>query len=120
MATTKETVLARISIDDNTKVGFQSYARNAERAKKTTEAFRAHAVDKLVESLDKQVLALGKNARELDLLKAATLSASDAEFASINNLHDKLMLTIKLQKLQFVVAKKLNYKKPQLKELLTQ
>ena len=90
MATTKETVLARISIDDNTKVGFQSYARNAERAKKTTEAFRAHAVDKLVESLDKQVLALGKNARELDLLKAATLSASDAEFASINNLHDKI------------------------------
>ena len=90
MATTKETVLARISIDDNTKVGFQSYARNAERAKKTTEAFRAHAVDKLVESLDKQVLALGKNARELDLLKAATLSASDAEFEAINNLHDKI------------------------------
>jgi hypothetical protein len=90
MATTKETVLARIFIDDNTKVGFQSYARNAERAKKTTEAFRAHAVDKLVESLDQQVLAIGKSARELDLLKAATLSASDAEFEAINNLHDKI------------------------------
>jgi len=90
MATTKETVLARIFIDDNTKVGFQSYARNAERAKKTTEAFRAHAVDKLVESLDKQVMAIGKSARELDLLKAATLSASDAEFEAINNLHDKI------------------------------
>lgn len=90
MATTKETVLARIFIDDNTKVGFQSYARNAERAKKTTEAFRAHAVDKLVESLDKQVLAIGKSARELDLLTAATLSASDAEFEAINNLHDKI------------------------------
>jgi hypothetical protein len=90
MATTKETVLARIFIDDNTKVGFQSYARNAERAKKTTEAFRAHAVDKLVESLDQQVLAIGRSARELDLLKAATLSASDAEFEAINNLHDKI------------------------------
>jgi hypothetical protein len=90
MATTKETVLARILIDDNTKVGFQSYARNAERAKKTTEAFRAHAVDKLVESLDQQVLAIGRSARELDLLKAATLSASDAEFEAINNLHDKI------------------------------
>jgi hypothetical protein len=90
MATTKETVLARISIDDNTKVGFQSYARNAERAKKTTEAFRAHAVDKLVESLDKQVLALGKNARELDLLKAATLNAADGELALINKLHDDI------------------------------
>ena len=90
MATTKETVLARISIDDNTKVGFQSYARNAERAKKTTEAFRAHAVDKLVESLDKQVLALGKSARELDLLKAATLNAADGELALINKLHDDI------------------------------
>jgi len=90
MATTKETVLARISIDDNTKVGFQSYARNAERAKKTTEAFRAHAVDKLVESLDKQVLAIGKSARELDLLKAATLNAADGELALINKLHDDI------------------------------
>jgi hypothetical protein len=90
MATTKETVLARISIDDNTKVGFQSYARNAERAKKTTEAFRAHAVDKLVESLDKQVMAIGKSARELDLLKAATLNAADGELALINKLHDDI------------------------------
>ena len=90
MATTKETVLARISIDDNTKVGFQSYARNAERAKKTTEAFRAHAVDKLVESLDKQVVAIGKSARELDLLKAATLNAADGELALINKLHDDI------------------------------
>jgi hypothetical protein len=90
MATTKETVLARISIDDNTKVGFQSYARNAERAKKTTEAFRAHAVDKLVESLDQQVLAIGKSARELDLLKAASLNAADGEFALINKLHDDI------------------------------
>jgi len=90
MATTKETVLARISIDDNTKVGFQSYARNAERAKKTTEAFRAHAVDKLVESLDKQVLAIGKSARELDLLKAASLNAADGELALINKLHDDI------------------------------
>lgn len=90
MATTKETVLARISIDDQTKVGFQSYARNAERAKKTTEAFRAHAVDKLVESLDKQVLAIGKSARELDLLKAASLNAADGELALINKLHDDI------------------------------
>ncbi len=90
MATTKETVLARISIDDNTKVGFQSYARNAERAKKTTEAFRAHAVDKLVESLDKQVMAIGKSARELDLLKAASLNAADGELALINKLHDDI------------------------------
>jgi hypothetical protein len=90
MATTKETVLARISIDDNTKVGFQSYARNAERAKKTTEAFRAHAVDKLVESLDKQVMAIGKSARELDILKAASLNAADGELALINKLHDDI------------------------------
>ena len=90
MATTKETVLAKISIDDNTKVGFQSYARNAERAKKTTEAFRAHAVDKLVESLDKQVMAIGKSARELDLLKAASLNAADGELALINKLHDDI------------------------------
>ena len=90
MATTKETVLARISIDDQTKVGFQSYARNAERAKKTTEAFRAHAVDKLVESLDRQVMAIGKSARELDLLKAASLNAADGELALINKLHDDI------------------------------
>ena len=90
MATTKETVLARISIDDNTKVGFQSYARNAERAKKTTEAFRAHAVDKLVESLDKQVLSLGKSARQLDIAKAATMGATAAEQALVNKLHDDI------------------------------
>ena len=35
-------------------------------------------------------MAIGKSARELDILKAATLSASDAELASINNLHDKI------------------------------
>ena len=90
MATTKDTVLARILIDDQTKVGFQSYARNAERAKKTTEAFRAHAVDKLVESLDRQVLAITKSARELDLLKAASLNAADGELALINKLHDDI------------------------------
>ena len=90
MATTKETVLARIIIDDDTKVGFQSYARNAERAKKTTEAFRTQAVDKLVESLDKQVLALGKSARQLDIAKAATLGATAAEQALVSKLHDDI------------------------------
>jgi len=102
MATTKETVLARISIDDNTKVGFQSYARNAERAKKTTEAFRAHAVDKLVESLDKQVMAIGKSARELDLLKAEVLMLPMVSLRLSINFMTILMLTIKLQKLQYV------------------
>ena len=87
MATTKDTVLARILIDDQTKVGFQSYARNAERAKKTTEAFRAQAVDKLVSSLDQQFLALGQSARQLDITKAKTLGATAAEQGYINKLH---------------------------------
>lgn len=85
-----DTVLARILIDDQTKLGFNSYARNVERAKKTSEAFRNHAIDKISLGLEKQVQVLKKTAKEFDLLQAANMGASQAQLEHITSLHDAI------------------------------
>lgn len=82
-----DTVLARILIDDQTKLGFNSYARNVERAKKTSEAFRNHAIDKISLGLEKQVQVLKKTAKEYDLLQAANMGANKAQLEHIQSLH---------------------------------
>jgi len=71
---TRDTVLAKILIDDQTKLGFNSYARNVERAKKTSEAFRKNAIDKVALGLENQKLALKNTAKELDLLPLLTMA----------------------------------------------
>ena len=87
---TNDTVLARILIDDQTKLGFNSYARNVERAKKTSEAFRKHAIDKISLGLEKQVQVLKKTAKEFDLLQAANMGANEAQLEHITSLHDAI------------------------------
>ena len=87
---TRDTVLARILIDDQTKLGFNSYARNVERAKKTSEAFRKHAIDKIQLGLETQVQALKKSAKELDLLAAANMGANQAQLDHITSLHQAI------------------------------
>ena len=87
---TRDTVLARILIDDQTKLGFNSYARNVERAKKTSEAFRKHAIDKISVGLENQVQALKKSAKELDLLAAANMGANQAQLDHITSLHQAI------------------------------
>ena len=82
-----DTVLARILIDDQTNLGFNSYARNVERAKKTSEAFRKHAIDKISLGLEKQVQVLKKTAKEYDLLQAANMGANKAQLEHIESLH---------------------------------
>jgi len=84
---TRDTVLAKILIDDQTKLGFNSYARNVERAKKTSESFRKNAIDKVQLGLENQKLALKNTAKELDLLTAANHGANDAQLEYIATLH---------------------------------
>src|SRR6056300_1371089 len=86
----RDTVLARILIDDQTKLGFNSYARNVERAKKTSEAFRKHAIDKIQLGLETQVQALKKAAKELDRLAAANMGANQAQLDHITSLHQAI------------------------------
>ena len=52
--TIRDAVIARILIDDQTGLGINSYARNVERAKKTSEAFRKNAIDKVQLGLENQ------------------------------------------------------------------
>lgn len=87
---TRDTVLAKILIDDQTKLGFNSYARNVERAKKTSEAFRKNAIDKVALGLETQVQVLKKSAKELDLLTAANHGASQAQLDHISTLHQAI------------------------------
>ena len=87
---TRDTVLAKILIDDQTKLGFNSYARNVERAKKTSEAFRKNAIDKVALGLESQVQVLKKSAKELDLLTAANHGASQAQLDHISTLHQAI------------------------------
>lgn len=85
-----DTVIARILLDDQTHLGFNSYARNVERAKKTSEAFRQNAIDKVTQGLENQFKALTKTAREMDVLQAAMYGASQAQIDHINKLHDSI------------------------------
>jgi len=85
-----DTVIARILIDDQTRLGFNSYARNVERAKKTSEAFRQNAIDKVTQGLENQFKALTKTAREMDVLQASMYGASQAQLDHINKLHDSI------------------------------
>ena len=87
---TRDTVLAKILIDDQTKLGFNSYARNVERAKKTSEAFRKHAIDKVQLGLESQIQVLKRSAKELDLQAAATHGASQAQLDHISSLHQAI------------------------------
>lgn len=87
---TKDTVLARILIDDQTKLGFNSYARNVERAKKTSDAFRKHAIDKITSGLTKQKKLLEVSAKEFDLLAASVHGANEQQLENIATLHNEI------------------------------
>ena len=87
---TRNTVLAKISIDDKTAQGFNSYARNAERAKKTSEAFRKQAIDKITVGLKAQEIGLKKTGKEIDLLTAFYNGATQAQLKNISSLHDSI------------------------------
>lgn len=87
---TKDTVLARILIDDQTKLGFNSYARNVERAKKTSDAFRKHAIDKITSGLTKQKKLLEVSAKEFDLLAASAHGANEQQLENIATLHNEI------------------------------
>lgn len=88
--TIRDAVIARILIDDQTGLGINSYARNVERAKKTSEAFRKNAIDKVQLGLENQIQVLKRSAKELDLLTAANHGASQAQLDHISTLHQAI------------------------------
>jgi hypothetical protein len=95
----QDAVLARLLIDDDTKIGFMSFQRNAERARKTSQAFRDQGINNIVEGLDKQVRALKLSAKELSIFEAATYGATQAQKDQISKIYDDID-ALKAQKAQ--------------------
>lgn len=95
----QDAVLARLLIDDDTKIGFMSFQRNAERARKTSQAFRDQGINNIVEGLDKQVRALKLSAKELSIFEAATYGANQAQIDKISKIYDDID-ALKAQKAQ--------------------
>jgi len=85
-----DAVLARLLVDDQSKIGFMSFQRNAERSRKVAAAFREQGVDQIVSALDKQVRAMRLSSKELDLYNAAVLGATDAQIQQINKAYDAI------------------------------
>lgn len=95
----QDAVLARLLVDDETKIGFMSFQRNAERARKTSQAFRDQGINNIVEGLDKQVRALKLSAKELSIFEAATYGANQAQIDKISKIYDDID-ALKAQKAQ--------------------
>ena len=99
----QDAVLARLLVDDETKIGFMSFQRNAERARKTSQAFRDQGINNIVEGLDKQVRALRSSAKELSIFEASTYGANQAQIDKISKIYDDID-ALKAQKAQQELA----------------
>ena len=86
----QDIITATIRVKDQSRLGFNSYAREAARASKASQAFKDHAIDNIVKGLDKQLLALKLSSKQMDFHAAASAGATKEQLKAIHATHQQV------------------------------
>ena len=89
-AVNQDIITATIRVKDQSRLGFNSYAREAARASKASQAFKDHAIDNIVKGLDKQLLALKLSSKQMDFHAAASAGATKEQLKAIHATHQQV------------------------------
>jgi len=86
----QDIITATIRVKDQSRLGFNSYAREAARASKASQAFKDHAIDNIVKGLDKQLIALKLSSKQMDFHAAASAGATKEQLKAIHATHQQV------------------------------